>query len=84
MPVDHSPCALQTKFYLGARTNFRERVHDSGGDPFRGALSEVRLWKRCLAEDELGMPLNTVALPDGLVRWVRMTDEDEESPECKS
>ena len=45
-------------------------------DTLDGALSEVRLWKRSLADDELGIELNSSAPPDDLVRWLCFTDED--------
>ena len=45
-------------------------------DTLDGALSEVRLWKRALADDELGIELNSSAPPDDLVRWLCFTDED--------
>lgn len=34
----------------------------------RGAFSELRLWKRCLPDEELAMELNSIAPPDDLVR----------------
>ena len=48
-------------------------------DPLDGAISEVRLWKRALSDEELGMELNAAAPPDDLVRWFCFTDEDAES-----
>ena len=50
-------------------------------EPWKGYLSEVRIWKRALADDELAMELNSAAPPPDLVRWFCFTDEDAESPE---
>ena len=57
---------------------FRGKGSDEGADPFRGSFSEVRLWRRCLADDELATPINASAPPDDLVRWLCLTDEDAE------
>ena len=64
---------LDSSFYIGARFNFAGK---GGDDPFRGAFSEVRLWKRCLADAELALPINASAPPEDLVRWLCLTDED--------
>ena len=48
-------------------------------DTLDGALSEVRIWKRALDDEELGMELNSAAPPEDLVRWLCFTDEDAES-----
>ena len=58
------------------RADFRGKGSDSGGDPFRGCFSELRLWKRCLSDDELAMPINASSPPGDLVRWLCLTDED--------
>ena len=72
-PEEHETTA--SNLYIGTDPLHKEEAQ------FHGAISELRLWKRCLADDELAMELHSGALPDGLVRWLCLTDEDAENPD---
>ena len=69
-PEEHETAA--SSLYIGTDPLHKDE------DQLKGAISEVRLWKRCLADDELAMELHSGALPDELVRWLCLTDEDAE------
>ena len=67
-------------FYVGARPS-GEGPGAQGNDPFRGSFSELRLWKRCLPDEELAMRISQISPPDDLVRWLCLTGEDEADPD---
>ena len=73
---EDAPGGRNTKtapLFIGARCPFSWAQNH---DPMNGLMSEVRIWKRALADDELAMELNSAAPPGDLVRWFCFSEND--------